>query len=104
MNIAAAYCFFCDDNNLQRIDASPGKHIENIDKMSSELERYKLSYGRLEAKEKAPLEFNAQVCWVDKGGEQGSGRFYFVRMPSGHLIDCGMSRKDAELIRDKLNV
>lgn len=37
MMIGSAYVTFCDDNNLQRIDATPEIRLQNLDLMASAL-------------------------------------------------------------------
>jgi hypothetical protein len=36
-SIAGAYVYFCDDNRLKRIDATPEEHLANLDKMAMAL-------------------------------------------------------------------
>lgn len=43
----------------------------------------------------------ATVCHFDRGGTEGGATFYFVRLPDGHLVDCGfsgLSKDRAELL------
>jgi len=37
VKVVGAYCYFCDDNDLPRIDATPRQEIENIDRMMAAL-------------------------------------------------------------------
>lgn len=33
--IGGAYLYFCDDNGLKRVGATPEEHIENLDRMAA---------------------------------------------------------------------
>lgn len=39
-----AYVHFCDDNDLERIDATPEQHMENIDTMIAAMKELKELY------------------------------------------------------------
>lgn len=37
MNLGPTYAYFCDDNGLRRIDASPEEKLRNLDEMATAL-------------------------------------------------------------------
>ncbi len=44
MSVNGAYIYFCDDNSLNRIDASPEEHLKFIEIMKKELDQLALGY------------------------------------------------------------
>jgi hypothetical protein len=46
----------------------------------------------------------AEVCKIDRVTDPGPGQEYFVRLPDGYLLACGIDQVRAELVADSLNV
>ena len=46
----------------------------------------------------------AQVCKIDRVTEPGPGQEYFVCLPDGYLLACGIDQVRADLVADALNV
>jgi hypothetical protein len=46
----------------------------------------------------------AEVCAIDRITEAGAGKEYFVRLPDGYLLACGIDQVRADLVADSLNV
>jgi len=46
----------------------------------------------------------AEVCEVDRVTDVGPGHQYYVRLPDGSLVDCGIDKDRAKFIRDAVNV
>lgn len=46
----------------------------------------------------------AEVCKIDRVTDVGPGPEYFVRLPDGYLLSCGIDGIRADLVADSLNV
>ena len=50
-----------------------------------------------------PAKVEAVVCWRDRVTDMGPGQEWFVRLPDGYLLECGIEEARAQRLARAIN-